>query len=184
VDNLSAEPVLSRYYQQLGLEDLVLVSPDVGNVKRARVYAERLGGQLAIIDKRRVSGSDIEVENIIGEVKDKTVLMLDDMISTAGTICSAAKLVKKRGARRVLAGCTHPVLCGPAPERLREAPIEELVVTDTLPVPQEKMEAIGKVKVLSLSALLGEAIHRIHNNESVSSLFSTFENHRPKAAIR
>jgi ribose-phosphate pyrophosphokinase len=184
VDNLSAEPVLSRYYSQLELEDLVLVSPDVGNVKRARLYAQRLGGELAIIDKRRVSGSDTEVENIIGEVKGKTVLMLDDMISTAGTIANAAKLVRKRGAKRILVGCTHAVLCGPAAERLTGAPIEEIVVTDTLPVGQEKMERIGKIKVLSLSALLGEAIHRIHNNESVSSLFLSFENHRPRAAIR
>ncbi len=184
VDNLSAEPVLSRYYSQLELEDLVLVSPDVGNVKRARLYAQRLGGELAIIDKRRVSGSDTEVENIIGQVEGKTVLMLDDMISTAGTIANAAKLVRQRGAKRILVGCTHPVLCGPAARRLTEAPIEEIVVTDTLPVGPEKMESIGKIKVLSLSALLGEAIHRIHNNESVSSLFLSFENHRPAAPIR
>ncbi|MFP4355169.1 MAG: ribose-phosphate diphosphokinase [Phycisphaerae bacterium] len=177
VDNLSAEPVLSRYYSQLQLDDLVLVSPDVGNVKRARVYAERLGAGLAIIDKRRKSGSDIEVENIIGDVEGKTVLMVDDMISTAGTISSAAKLVKQRGAGKVLVGCTHPVLCGPAVERLRDAPIEEIVVTDTIPLSQEKMEQIGRLKVLSLSALIGEAIHRIHNNESVSSLFLTSDNH-------
>ncbi len=177
VDNLSAEPVLSRYYSQLQLDDLVLVSPDVGNVKRARVYAERLGAGLAIIDKRRKSGSDIEVENIIGDVEGKTVLMVDDMISTAGTISSAAKLVKQRGAGKVLVGCTHPVLCGPAVERLRDAPIEEIVVTDTIPLSQVKMEQIGRLKVLSLSALIGEAIHRIHNNESVSSLFLTSDNH-------
>jgi ribose-phosphate pyrophosphokinase len=177
VDNLSAEPVLSRYYSQLAVEDLVLVSPDVGNVKRARVYAERMGGELAIIDKRRKSGTDIEVENIIGQVEGRTVLMVDDMISTAGTISSAAKLVRQRGAKRVLVGCTHPVLCGPAVERLSEAPIEEVVVTDTIPISQEKMERIGGLKVLSLSALIGEAIHRIHNNESVSSLFLTSENH-------
>ena len=171
VDNLSAEPVLSRYYSQLKLEDLVLVSPDVGNVKRARVYAQRLGGDLAIIDKRRKSGADIEVENIIGEVRDKTVLMVDDMISTAGTIASAARLVMDKGARRVLVGCTHPVLCGPAVERLSKAPIDEIVVTDTIPVARDVQEAVGRLKVLSLSALIGEAIHRIHNNESVSSLF-------------
>ncbi|MFP4052785.1 MAG: ribose-phosphate diphosphokinase [Phycisphaerae bacterium] len=171
LDNLYAEPVLSRYYSQLNLEDLVLVSPDVGNVKRARMYAERLGGDLAIIDKRRVSGSDIEVGRLIGDVKGRTVLMMDDMISTAGTIASAAKLCRKLNAGRILVGATHAVLCGPAAERLREAPIDEVVVTDTVPVPQEKVDAIGKLKVLSVSALIGEAIHRIHNNESVSSLF-------------
>ncbi len=171
LDNLYAEPVLSRYYSQLNLPDLVLVSPDVGNVKRARMYAERLGGDLAIIDKRRVSGSDIEVGRLIGEVKGRTVLMMDDMISTAGTIASAAKLCRELGAGRILVGATHAVLCGPAVERLREAPIDEVVVTDTVPVPQEKVDAIGKLKVLSVSALIGEAIHRIHNNESVSSLF-------------
>ena len=178
VDNLSAEPVLSRYYSQLNLKDLVLVSPDVGNVKCARVFAQRLGGDLAIIDKRRISGSDIEMENLIGDVEGKTVLMMDDIISTAGTVCSAAKLVRKLGAKRVLVGASHAVLCGPAAERLAEAPIEELVVTDTVPVSSEKHDSIGIVKVLSLSALLGEAIHRIHNNESVSSLFLMYDNNR------
>jgi ribose-phosphate pyrophosphokinase len=171
LDNLYAEPVLSRYYSQLNLENLTLVSPDVGNVKRARVYAERLGGELAIIDKRRMSGSDIEVGRLIGDVNDKTVLMVDDMISTAGTISSAASLCKDKGARRVLVGATHPVLCGPAVERLQEAPIDEIVVTDTVPVPQDTVDALGNLKILSVSALIGETIHRIHNNESVSSLF-------------
>jgi ribose-phosphate pyrophosphokinase len=171
LDNLFAEPVLSRYYSQLNLENLVLVSPDVGNVKRARVYAERLGGDLAIIDKRRVSGSDIEVGRLIGDVADKTVLMVDDMISTAGTISSAAKLCKEKGAGQVLVGATHPVLCGPAVQRLQGAPIDEIVVTDTVPVAQETIDALGNLKILSVSALIGETIHRIHNNESVSSLF-------------
>ncbi len=171
LDNLYAEPVLSRYYSQLNLENLVLVSPDVGNVKRARVYAERLGGDLAIIDKRRMSGSDIEVGRLIGEVADKTVLMVDDMISTAGTISSAAKLCKEKGAGQVLVGATHPVLCGPAVERLQDAPIDEIVVTDTVPVAPETIDALGNLKILSVSALIGETIHRIHNNESVSSLF-------------
>ncbi|MFP4106335.1 MAG: ribose-phosphate diphosphokinase [Phycisphaerae bacterium] len=171
VDNLLAEPVLSRYYSSLNLEDLVLVSPDVGNVKRARVYAHRLDAELAIIDKRRVSGSDIEVGRMIGNVEGKTVLMMDDMISTAGTVCSAAKLCKEQGAKRVLVGATHAVLCGPAVERIHDAPIDEIVVTDSIPVSQEKIDAIGKLKVLSVAALMGEAIHRIHNDESVSSLF-------------
>jgi ribose-phosphate pyrophosphokinase len=171
VDNLLAEPVLSRYYADKHIEDLVLVSPDVGNVKRARVYAQRLGGELAIINKRRISGSEVESSSLIGDVRNKTVLMVDDMISTAGTVCSSAELCRELGATQVFVGATHGVLCGPAVERLANAPIDEITVTDTIPIPQEKKEGIGKLKVLSISALLGEAIHRIHNNESVSSLF-------------
>jgi len=171
VDNLYAEPVLSRHWNRRGLRDLVLVSPDVGNAKRERIYAERLGGELAIIDKRRVSGQDVEVGRVIGEVKDKTVLMMDDMITTAGTVTRAARLCKDEGAREILVGATHAVLCGPAIERLREAPIDEILVTDTIPVSPEKIQAIGKLTVLSISELIGEAIHRIHNDESVSNLF-------------
>ena len=182
VDNLYAEPVLSRYWSQLKMDDLVLVSPDVGNVKRARVYAERLGGDLAIIDKRRRSGADVEVSRIIGSVEDKTVLMMDDMISTAGTVCSAARLCRDQGARRIFVGATHAVLCGPAVTRLTEAPIDQIVVTDTIPVSAETINAIGKLKVLSVSALLGEAIHRINNNESLSSLFQMFDRARSQAS--
>jgi len=171
VDNLYAEPILSRYYTEMRLENLALVSPDPGNAKRARMYADRLGGDLAVIDKRRVSGSSVEVGTLIGNVKGKTVLMMDDMISTAGTICDAARLCKDKGAADIYAGATHPVLCGPAIERLGEAPIKEVVVTDTIPVSREKSDALGKLKVLSVSALIGEAIHRIHNDQSVSSLF-------------
>jgi len=171
VDNLHAEPILSRHYAQQDLGELVLLSPDVGNAKRARLYARRLNGNLAIIDKRRVSGSETEMDRIIGEVKGKTVLMMDDMITTAGTICSAARLAKEEGAKRVLAGATHGVFCGPAIERLRKAPIDELVVTDTVPMDEEITQALTNLKVLSVAELVGEAIHRIHNNESVSSLF-------------
>ncbi len=171
VDNLYAEPVLSRYWSERNFQDLVLVSPDPGNAKRARMYAERIGGDLAIIDKRRTSGSSVEVGRVIGDVKGKTVLMMDDMITTAGTVSSAAKLCKDEGAVRVFVGATHAVLCGPAAERLHSAPIDEVVVTDTIPVGPEKMASIGKLKVLSVAPLLGEAIYRIHNDESVSSLF-------------
>ncbi|MFB3894325.1 MAG: ribose-phosphate diphosphokinase [Phycisphaerae bacterium] len=171
VDNLMAEPVLSQYWSSHKLKDLVLVSPDVGNVKRARVYARRLGGDLAIIDKRRVSENETETGRLIGEVDGKTVLMMDDLISTGGTVCNAARLCREKGARRIFIGATHAVLCGPAVERLREAPIDEVVVTDTIPVSQEKVEGIGKLRVLSVAELMGEAIHRIHNDESVSSLF-------------
>jgi ribose-phosphate pyrophosphokinase len=149
----------------------VLVSPDVGNTKRARVYAQRLGGDLAIIDKRRVTGSDVEVGRVIGDVEGKTVLMIDDMISTAGTVANAAALCKKHGAGKIYVGATHAVLSGPAAQRLREAPIDEVVVTDTIPVSPQKAGAVGKLVVLSVAELIGEAIHRIHNDESISSLF-------------
>ncbi len=171
VDNLYAEPVLSRYYAGRNLRDLVLVSPDVGNMKRARVYAQQLGGELAVINKQRISGSDVQVGRIIGDVNGKTVLMMDDMITTAGTIASAAALCKENGAGNVYVGATHAVLAGPAAERLGEAPIDEVVVTDTIPVAPETIEAVGKLVVLSIAELIGEAIHRIHNDESVSSLF-------------
>jgi len=171
VDNLFAEPVLSAYFSRMQLSDLVLVSPDPGNAKRARAYADRLGGELAVIDKRRVSGGAVQLGSIIGDVNNKTVLMMDDMIATAGTICDAARLCVERGAKNVYVGATHGVLCGPAVERLKDSPIDEVVVTDTVPVSQEKIETIGKIKVLSVAALLGETIHRIHNDQSVSSLF-------------
>ena len=171
VDNLYAEPILTRYYAQQKLENLVLLSPDVGNAKRARRYANGLNGDLAIIDKRRVSGSQTSMERIIGDVKGKTVLMVDDMITTAGTVCSAATLAKAEGATRILVAATHAVLCGPAVERLQHAPIDEVVFTDTIPVPPATLATLTKMKVLPVAELVGEAIHRIHNDESVSSLF-------------
>ena len=176
VDNLHSEPVLSQHFSKMGLNDLTVVSPDVGNVKRSRVYAQRLGGELAIIDKRRVSGSEIQVGHIIGNVKNRTVLMVDDMISTAGTVANAAKLVHEQGANRIIVGATHAVLCGQAARLLAEAPIDEVVVTDTIPVPGDRSEAIGGLTILSVAQLMGEAIRRIHNNESVSSLFLTKAN--------
>ncbi|KKK68949.1 hypothetical protein LCGC14_2938930, partial [marine sediment metagenome] len=171
VDNLHAEPILSRYYAEKGLPDLMLVSPDVGNAKRARVYAERLGGEIAIINKRRVSGDRVDAGDVIGNIKGKTVLMMDDMITTAGTICGAAELCRQRGAKKIYVGATHGVLCGPAIERIREAPIDEVVVTNTIPVPKAIRDALSNLKVLSVSELIGEAIHRIHHDESVSILF-------------
>jgi len=171
VDNLYAEPVMSRYWARKNLDDLVLVSPDVGNTKRARSYAERLGGDLAIFDKRRVSGGEVQTGRMIGDVEGRNVLMMDDMITTAATVCSAAELCKQKGAKNVFVGATHAVLCGPAMERLRDAPINEVVVTDTIPVGQEKLKITEKLHVLSVAELIGEAMHRIHNDESVSSLF-------------
>ncbi|MBK9120268.1 MAG: ribose-phosphate pyrophosphokinase [Phycisphaerales bacterium] len=171
VDNLSAEPVFSAYIASLQVGPVVLVSPDVGNVKRARVYAERLGGDLAIIDKRRVSGTEILTQAIIGDVRDKTVVMVDDIIATAGTVARASELVREQGAKRVIVAATHGVLCGPAVERLMAAPIDHLAVTDTIPLPPSVRERLPNLTVLSVSELLGEAIRRIHRNESVSSLF-------------
>ncbi|MDD4888649.1 MAG: ribose-phosphate pyrophosphokinase, partial [Phycisphaerae bacterium] len=172
VDHLLAEPVLSNHYKNRKLKDLVVVSPDVGNAKRARAYAQRLGGGLAIIDKQRVSGTHAVAGAIIGDVKGKTVLMVDDMISTAGTVTEAAKLVRQAGAIRVLIGATHAVLSGPAVDRLNSEFVDEVVVTDTIPIDEVKRSKLGKkLTVLSVSELLGEAIQRIHHNESISILF-------------
>jgi len=171
VDNLSAEPVFSAYFASLDLGALTLVSPDVGNVKRARVYANRLGGDLAIIDKRRVSGTETKMMAIIGDVRNKTVLMIDDIIATAGTLARAGEAVRAAGAKQIIAAATHGVLCGPAVGRLAAAPFDQLAVTDTIPIPAAVREKLPNLTVLSISELIGEAIRRIHRNESVSSLF-------------
>lgn len=173
VDHLLAEPVLSYYLKQMNLANLVLVSPDVGNVRRARTCARRFGVDLAIIDKRRVSGTDTEVDHLIGDVTNKTVLMIDDLIATAGTVCNAAHACIKAGAKAIYIAATHPVLCGPSVERINEAPITELIVTDTIPLSAHASKELKKMKVLTVSELLGEAIRRIHRHESVSSLFLT-----------
>ena len=174
VDHLSATPVFFDYFQSIRdqLGDLCLVSPDVGNVKVAEGFANLLGGDLAIINKRRVSGTEVVTEHIIGSVEGKTVLMFDDMISTGGTICEAAKLVLEHGATDVIAAATHGVLCGPAVQRIAASPISSLVVTDTIPDEGDRLAPLaGKLRVLSVGGLLGEAIHRIHNNLSLSALF-------------
>lgn len=171
VDHLSAEPVITSYFNSLDVGPVTLVSPDIGNAKRARVYAERLGGELAVIDKRRTSGSEAISYNLIGDVKDRTVLMVDDIIATAGTVVQAVQLVRRAGARRVIVAATHPVLCGPAVDRLAAAQIDHLAVTDTIPLSEHARQKLKHVTVLSVSDLLGEAIRRIHRNESVSSLF-------------
>ncbi len=171
LDHLSAEPVITACFNNLALGPVTLVSPDIGNAKRARVYAERLGGELAIIDKRRVSGSEAISYNIIGDVKGRTVLMVDDIIATAGTVVQAVRLVRDHGAARVVVAATHAVLCGPAVERLASAEIDHLAVTDTIPLTEDARARLRHVSVLSVSELLGEAIRRIHRNESVSSLF-------------
>ena len=171
VDHLTGELVLGRYFLNKKINNLTVVSPDVGNMKIASKYASRLGGELAIVHKRRMSGSEVDAQEIIGEVQGRNILMCDDIVATAGTLCSAAKLVKDRGAGKIYVGATHGVLAGEALERLGQAPIEEVVVTDTIPLSDEAKK-LGNIKVLSVSAMLGEAIKRIHRNESVSSLFS------------
>jgi ribose-phosphate pyrophosphokinase len=171
VDNLSSEPVMTAFFESLNVGPITLVSPDIGNAKRARVYAERLGGELAIIDKRRVSGSEAVTYSIIGDVRGRTVLMVDDIIATAGTMLQAAKLVRDRGADRIIVAATHGVLAGPAIERLAAAEIDHLAITDTIPLSEEARRRLPNLTVLTVSELLGEAIRRIHRNESVSSLF-------------
>jgi len=171
VDHLTGELVLSRYFRDKKIGNLTVVSPDVGNIKTAATYASHLGGDLAIVHKRRFSGSEVQAKEIIGEVKGRNVLMCDDIIATAGTVCSAASLIKDRGAAKIYVGATHGVFAGAAMEKLSKAPIEEIVVTDTIPL-SEEAEDSGRVRVLSVSGMLGEAIKRIHRNESVSSLFN------------
>lgn len=173
VDHLGAAPVLLKYFESIRkeIDPVCFVSPDVGNVKVASQYANLLGGDLAIIDKRRKNGSEVEATSIIGDVKDKTVVMVDDMISTAGTICEAARFVSQRGAKDVIAACSHPVLVGLAMERIKESPISKLVITDTIPEAGRCEPIRDKLVELSVAPLLGEAIHRIHHHSSVSSLF-------------
>lgn len=170
VDHLYASPVLLDYIRQCDFKDLVIVSPDAGGVERARAFAKRLNASLAIIDKRRERANVSEVMNVIGEVKGKETIILDDMIDTAGTITQAASALKEKGASRVFAACTHAVLSGPALDRINKSVIEELIVTNTIPLDSKK-EKCRKLRVLSLASLLGEAIKRIHEESSISSLF-------------
>lgn len=171
VDHLAGELVLGKYFRDMKINNLTVVSPDVGNMKMASKYATHLGGDLAIVHKRRLSGSKVEAQEIIGEVSGRNILMCDDIISTAGTVCSAAALVKQRGADKVYIGATHGVFAPQALDRLAKAPIDRVVVTDT--IPQNKTsKKISNIKVLSVASMLGEAIKRIHRNESVSNLFN------------
>jgi ribose-phosphate pyrophosphokinase len=173
VDHLTGELVLTRYFRDLKIDRLTVVSPDVGNMRTASRYASHLGGDLAIVHKRRSSGSDVEAQVIIGDVKGRNVLMCDDIIATAGTVCSAAKLAKERGAEKIFVGATHGIFAGEALERLREAPIDEVAVTDTVPATKQ-IKGLNNIKVLTVSSMLGEAIKRIHRDESVSSIFNNF----------
>ena len=173
VDHLYAAPVLNEYFQQIGLteDDIVIVSPDEGSIKRALGHVKRLGGRLAIVDKRRSSAEKTQQENLIGgPIDGRVAILFDDMISTAGSICGAAELVRQAGARDIFVAATHGVLCGPAIDRLQAAPVSQIVLTDSIPLTAEQQ--IDKIKVLSVASLLGEAIKRIHHDESISEIFS------------
>ena len=170
VDNIFAAPILLKYIQNHFNDHLVIVSPDAGGVERARAFAKRLDASLAIIDKRRDAPNVSQAMNIIGEVEGRSVIILDDMVDTAGTLTQAAVALKERGCAEIYACCTHPVLSGPAIERIESSPINKLVVTNTIPLKPDA-EASGKITVLSVAEILGETIKRIYNSHSVSTLF-------------
>lgn len=170
VDNVYGSPILVDDIERQNYKDLVVVSPDIGGVVRARAVAKALNADLAIIDKRRPKANVSEVMNIIGEIKDRTCLLVDDMVDTAGTLCQAAAALKKFGAKKVVAYCTHPVLSGPAIERISTAEIDEMVVTDTIPL-SEAAKACPKIRQLTMAGILAEAIRRVNNEESISAMF-------------
>ena len=169
VDHLYAAPVLLKYIRE-NFNDVIMVSPDAGGVERTRAFAKRLDAELAIIDKRREKANECEALHVIGDVSGKTAVLLDDMVDTAGTLCGAANKLIEKGAKEVHACCSHPVLSGPAIERLEESAIRSLVVTNSIPLRGGALNC-DKIKVLSVSEQLGEAISRIHSEDSVSSLF-------------
>lgn len=168
VDHLMGAPLIANYFMSLGLEDIVVVSPDVGGVARARKFAEMINAPLAIIDKRRPMPNVSEIMNIIGDIEGKNVILIDDIIDTAGTITNAATALKARGAKNIFVSCTHPVFSGPAIERLNAAPINEIVTTNTIPT---NGMGCNNLKVLSVAPMFGEAIMRIFQDASVSKMF-------------
>ncbi|MBI4215992.1 MAG: ribose-phosphate pyrophosphokinase [Chloroflexi bacterium] len=171
VDELTAFYLISRYFQEKELKDLVVVAPDIGKAKEARDFAARLGVPVAIVEKRRVGNADkTEILTIIGEVEGKRVLMVDDEIDTAGTMTTALAALQKMGATELYAACTHPIFSGQAPQRLAASPVKELVVTDSVPLKDGQL--LSKVTVLSVAPLIGEAIHRIHAGLSVGAMFA------------
>ena len=170
LDHLFAFKIFSDYIKKLKLDSkLVVVSPDVGGIKTARAYAKYLKCSLAIVDKRRVNDKKAEVMHIMGNVKGKHAVIVDDMVATAGSLVEAVEAIKADGAKDVYATITHPVLCGPALDRIRKSALKELIVTDTIPLGEKKLS--GKIKILSIAPLLGEAIKRIHGEKSISVLF-------------
>lgn len=170
VDHLLGTPILAEHFKQKQIQDLVVVSPDLGSVTRARKFADRLGTEIAIIDKRRPEANAVEVMNIIGSVEGKNVILIDDMIDTAGTITQGAQALIDNGAKSVIACCTHPVLSGPALERLEDSVISELVVLDTIEL-TEDAKSLEMITQLSVAEIFAESIRRIFNNDSVSKLF-------------
>ncbi len=169
VDNLIGGPILAEYFNGLGIEDLVVVSPDLGSVTRSRKFADMLDAPIAIIDKRRPKANVSEIMNIIGDIEGKNVILVDDLIDTAGTICNAANALREMGAKDVYACCTHAVLSGPAYERIEKSAIKRLVVLDTILLPETNV--LDNMKVISIAPIFAESIRRIFTNESVSRLF-------------
>ncbi len=171
VDNLTATPVLAGHIKTLGLEDTTVVSPDAGGVGRARFFAKRLDAMLAIIDKRRPAPNIAQVLHVIGDVRDRNVIIFDDMVDTAGTLVRSVDALAKGGARKIFAACTHPILSGPALEHIGNSPLEKIFITNTIPLTEEAKDS-GRFTVLSVAELFGEAIRRINEGSSVSSLFA------------
>ncbi len=171
VDNIYGSPVLIEDILESQYKDLIVVSPDIGGVVRARAIAKQLNeADLAIIDKRRPKANEAQVMNLIGEVKDRTCILVDDMVDTAGTLCKAADALKERGASKVIAYCTHPVLSGSAMDNIRNSQLDELVVTDTIPL-SEEAKSVNKIRQLTIADLLAESMRRVSNEESISALF-------------
>ncbi len=169
-DHLDASTLFTEYYLSRGISNTVVVAPDIGSSKRGRAYANRLGSDLALVDKKRLRPNEIDTVTLIGEVQGKNVILVDDMIDTAGTLCSAANLLFERGVENISACCAHAILSGKAIERIEESRISKLVVTDSIPIPENKK--IDKIEVCPSASLFAEAIRRIHNEESISSLFN------------
>lgn len=169
VDNLYGAILFIEYIERKKFQNPIIASPDIGGVSRARYFAEKLGFDMVIVDKRREKANESEVMNVIGNVQGKDIILIDDIIDTAGTMVKAASVLKKLGANSVMACCTHPVLSGPAYQRIQDGDLDELVISNTIPVKQTS----SKIKVLSTAPIIGEVIRRVHNNESVNSLFET-----------
>lgn len=170
LDNLYAAPIFVKYIKDMGIKDLVIASPDVGGIKTARSFAKRLGVELAVVDKRRISGEKTEVMNVMGDVKGKRVFFIDDIVATGSSLIEAAEAVKKAGAIEVYAGTTHAILSGKATEKIAASTFKKMLVTDTIPIGDKDKN--DKIEVLSVDGLLAEAISVIHNNKSISSLFN------------
>ncbi len=170
MDHLFAVNTVVDYFLKKKMKNLVIASPDVGGIKMARAYAKRMNAHLAIVDKRRIDDQHTETMSILGEVKGKNIVIVDDLVATASSMCEAAFALKKAGALKIFAAVTHPILSGPALERIKKSPIEEFIISDSIPLDASKKDPV--FRVLSVAALLGEAIRRIHREESVSSLFN------------